>query len=159
APGDAAMPALLAATAGGKVPADRARRMLAADILRRLPPRRLRPADMAEAAALVAGLGAGDAAATAAGFVALAAAQAVELCPSLPVRLLLAGPGRDNPLLQRMLTAALGRPADQVEAAGLDGAALPAQAIAFLAVRVLRGLPTTGPSTTGVAAAVGGGEI
>jgi anhydro-N-acetylmuramic acid kinase len=36
---------------------------------------------------------------------------------------------------------------------------LEAQAFAYLAVRVARGLPTSGPSTTGVMAAVGGGQI
>ncbi|MGL4278819.1 MAG: anhydro-N-acetylmuramic acid kinase, partial [Albidovulum sp.] len=34
-----------------------------------------------------------------------------------------------------------------------------AQAFAHLAVRVARGLPTSCPGTTGVAAAVGGGRI
>jgi anhydro-N-acetylmuramic acid kinase len=36
---------------------------------------------------------------------------------------------------------------------------LEAQAFGFLAARVLRGLPTTFPGTTGVAARVGGGTI
>jgi anhydro-N-acetylmuramic acid kinase len=36
---------------------------------------------------------------------------------------------------------------------------LEAQAFAHLAVRVVRGLPTSFPGTTGVAAAVGGGEV
>ena len=42
---------------------------------------------------------------------------------------------------------------------GLDGDVLEAQAFAYLAVRVLRGLPTSAPGTTGVAAAVGGGRV
>ena len=42
---------------------------------------------------------------------------------------------------------------------GLNGDMLEAQAFAYLAVRVARGLPTTGPSTTGVAALVGGGKV
>jgi anhydro-N-acetylmuramic acid kinase len=46
-----------------------------------------------------------------------------------------------------------------VEAVGLDGDMMEAQAFAFLAVRVARGLPTSGPSTTGVAAFVGGGQL
>ncbi|MFN3647554.1 MAG: anhydro-N-acetylmuramic acid kinase, partial [Gemmobacter sp.] len=36
---------------------------------------------------------------------------------------------------------------------------LEAQAFAHLAVRVARGLPTSCPGTTGVPAAIGGGEI
>ena len=46
-----------------------------------------------------------------------------------------------------------------VEAVGLNGDMLEAQAFAHLAVRVARGLPTSCPGTTGVAAAVGGGRI
>ena len=46
-----------------------------------------------------------------------------------------------------------------VEAAGFDGDMLEAQAFAYLAVRVARGLPTSAPGTTGVAAAVGGGRV
>ena len=36
---------------------------------------------------------------------------------------------------------------------------LEAQAFAYLAVRVLKGLPTSAPMTTGVPAAVGGGRV
>jgi anhydro-N-acetylmuramic acid kinase len=46
-----------------------------------------------------------------------------------------------------------------VEDLGLDGDMLEAQAFAYLAVRVARGLPTSGPSTTGVRALIGGGRI
>jgi len=46
-----------------------------------------------------------------------------------------------------------------VEALGLDGDQLEAQAFAYLAARVAKGLPTTAPGTTGVGAAVSGGEI
>jgi anhydro-N-acetylmuramic acid kinase len=50
-------------------------------------------------------------------------------------------------------------PVAPVEAAGLDGDMLEAQAFAFLAVRVMRGMATSCPGTTGVPAAVGGGQI
>ena len=42
---------------------------------------------------------------------------------------------------------------------GLDGDMLEAQAFAYLAVRVLRGLPTSAPSTTGCHQPVCGGRI
>ena len=45
------------------------------------------------------------------------------------------------------------RPVVPVEAVGWDGDALEAQAFAYLAVRSLRGLPLSFPTTTGVAAA------
>jgi anhydro-N-acetylmuramic acid kinase len=41
---------------------------------------------------------------------------------------------------------------------GLNGDMLEAQAFAYLAARVLNGLPTSAPGTTGVAAPVGGGR-
>ncbi|OZO45425.1 hypothetical protein CGU37_29590, partial [Pseudomonas fluorescens] len=50
-------------------------------------------------------------------------------------------------------------PVDPVEAVELDGDMLEAQAFAYLAARVQRGLPTSCPSTTGVRALVGGGEV
>jgi anhydro-N-acetylmuramic acid kinase len=46
-----------------------------------------------------------------------------------------------------------------VEEVGLDGDMLEAQAFAYLAVRVLRKLPTSGPTTTGTPALVGGGHV
>ena len=61
--------------------------------------------------------------------------------------------------LMAMIAALLDCPVEPVEAAGLDGDMLEAQAFAHLAVRVARGLPTSCPGTTGVAAAVGGGKI
>ena len=74
-------------------------------------------------------------------------------------RLLVCGGGRHNATLMAMLAAVLPCAVTPVEAVGLDGDMLEAQAFAFLAVRVARGLPTSCPGTTGVAAAVGGGRI
>ena len=59
----------------------------------------------------------------------------------------------------RMPAAAAGAPVDPVEAVGLDGDFLEAQAFAWLAVRVLRGLPTSGPTSTGARLPVCGGRI
>ena len=63
--------------------------------------------------------------------------------------LLVTGGGRLNPAIMDALTAL---PVDvaPIEDAGLNGDMLEAQAFAFLAVRVLRGLPTSFPGTTGV---------
>jgi anhydro-N-acetylmuramic acid kinase len=57
------------------------------------------------------------------------------------------------------LSARLPAPVDPVEAVGLDGDMLEAQAFGHLAVRVLNGEPTSAPSTTGCAAPVCGGRI
>ena len=85
--------------------------------------------------------------------------RGMEHCPEPPARLLVTGGGRRNPTLMAMLAAALDVPVEPVEAAGLDGDMLEAQAFAFLAARVARGLPTSCPGTTGVRAAVGGGIL
>ena len=58
-----------------------------------------------------------------------------------------------------MLAARSNAPVEPVEAVGLDGDMLEAQAFAYLAVRVLRGLPTSAPGTTGARLPVSGGRI
>jgi anhydro-N-acetylmuramic acid kinase len=58
-----------------------------------------------------------------------------------------------------MLAAGTNAAVEPVEAEGLDGDMLEAQAFAYLAVRVLRGLPTSAPGTTGVRLPVSGGRI
>ena len=58
-----------------------------------------------------------------------------------------------------MLAARSNTPVEPVEAVGFDGDMLEAQAFAYLAVRVLRGLPTSAPGTTGVRLPVSGGRV
>ena len=108
---------------------------------------------------LVAELSDADAAATMTAMAAASVMQGMEHCPDTPDRVLVTGGGRKNPVMMQMLAAGLDCPVVPVEESGLDGDMLEAQAFAFLAVRVLRGLPTSAPATTGVAAAVGGGRI
>ena len=50
-------------------------------------------------------------------------------------------------------------PVDPVEAVGWDGDALEAQGFAYLAVRSLRGLPLSVPTTTGVPRPMTGGVL
>ena len=57
------------------------------------------------------------------------------------------------------LGEALAAPVDPVEAVDWRGDALEAQAFAFLAVRALRGLPLSLPTTTGVARPTTGGVV
>ena len=113
----------------------------------------------AEMVALVGELSDADAAATLTAMCAAGVAEAMQHCPSLPERVLVTGGGRHNPVLMQMLSVSLECPVGPVEDAGLDGDMLEAQAFAYLAVRVARGLPTSGPGTTGVRASVGGGII
>ncbi|WP_368183610.1 anhydro-N-acetylmuramic acid kinase [Aestuariibius sp. HNIBRBA575] len=100
-----------------------------------------------------------DAAATLTACIAASVVSGIDLCPAPPSRVLVTGGGRKNTTLMDMLRAGLGLPVDPIETAGLDGDMLEAQAFAYLAVRVVNGLPTSCPSTTGVGAAVGGGTL
>jgi anhydro-N-acetylmuramic acid kinase len=100
-----------------------------------------------------------EGAATLAAFTAECAAAALPHLPAPPARWLVAGGGRRNAALMDMLGARLGAPVEPVEAIGADGDMLEAHAFAFLAVRVLRGLPTSAPGTTGCRAPVVGGRI
>jgi len=125
----------------------------------RIPPKSLDRDAFGDLTGRVAHLGDADAAATLTALPAACVARGLEHCPEPPERLLVTGGGRKNPLMMEMLIERCNLPAVQVEEVGLDGDMLEAQAFAYLAVRVARGLPTSCPSTTGVAAAVGGGQI
>ena len=70
-----------------------------------------------------------------------------------------AGGGRYNATMMRGLAEALSAPVGSVEGVGWRGDALEAEAFAYLAVRSLRGLPLSVPTTTGVAAPATGGIL
>ena len=61
--------------------------------------------------------------------------------------------------MMQMLQAGIDCAVKPVESVGLDGDMLEAQAFAYLAIRVAKGLPTSSPETTGVSALVGGGTV
>ncbi len=104
-------------------------------------------------------LSAADGAATLVAFTAAAVAQAQRLFARPVNRWLVAGGGRHNPAIMEALVQILGAPVAPVEAVGWDGDALEAQAFAYLAVRSLRGLPLSLPTTTGVSRPITGGEL
>jgi len=132
---------------------------LAEPYFTRMPPKSLDRNDFPELIELVGELDDADAVATLTAMIAASVAQGMEHCPRSPARVLVTGGGRLNPVLMEMLSVSLECPVSPVEAVGLDGDMLEAQAFAFLAVRVARGMPTTCPGTTGVSALVGGGVI
>lgn len=107
----------------------------------------------------VRGLGLADGAATLTAFTAETVRLGLSHVPVRPGRLLVTGGGRHNPTLMAMLAARTGIAATPVEAEGWDGDALEAEAFAYLAVRVAKGLPTSWPQTTGVKAPVCGGVV
>lgn len=147
----------LAAT--GKVDRAVIARFLSHSFFLKMPPKSLDRNDFQGLLADVQSLPDADAAATLTAACAASVARGAEHFPSPPDRVLVTGGGRHNETLMRMLTEMLPCPVLPVESVGLDGDMLEAQAFAYLAVRVLRGLPTSCASTTGVAAAVGGGQI
>lgn len=100
-----------------------------------------------------------DAAATLTAIAAACAAKATEHFPKPITRLLVAGGGRHNATLMAQFRQRLTCPVDPIESANLNGDMLEAQAFAYLAARVAFGLPTSCPSTTGVPATIGGGQI
>ncbi|MGJ8617314.1 MAG: anhydro-N-acetylmuramic acid kinase [Sulfitobacter sp.] len=132
---------------------------LAEPYFARIPPKSLDRNDFAEMVALVGELSDADAAATLTAMCAAGVAEAMQHCPCAPTRVFVTGGGRMNPVLMQMLQVSLDCPVVPVEDIGLDGDMLEAQAFAYLAVRVARGLPTSCPGTTGVRAAVGGGTV
>jgi len=107
----------------------------------------------------VSGLSPADGAATLTAFTASAVATAVRHFPAPPKRWLVTGGGRHNPAIMAALAERLGAPVDPIEAGGCDGDALEAQAFAYLALRSLRDLPLSLPSTTGVPRPMTGGEL
>ncbi len=107
----------------------------------------------------VAGLSLEDGAATLVALTVETVAGQLEKLPGAPDRVLVTGGGRRNPNIMTGLGARLGVPVEPVEAAGWDGDALEAQAFAYLAVRSLRGLPLSLPTTTGVPAPTTGGVL
>jgi anhydro-N-acetylmuramic acid kinase len=143
----------------------RAGRASAADIARFLtlpffelsPPKSLDRDDFGEI--LLDGLSLVDGAATLTEMTAAAVADAVRYFPIPPLEWLVCGGGRHNPVLMEALRRQLGASVRPVEEVGWDGDALEAQAFAYLAVRSVRGLPLSLPSTTGVARPMPGGLL
>lgn len=126
----------------------------------RVPPKSLDRNAFHDLLSAVAGLSDTDAAATLTHAAAAAVARGAEHFPRKITRLLVAGGGRHNAALMAALCARLpGTEVQDIDATGLDGDMLEAQAFAYLAARVRRGLATSCPGTTGVRAAVGGGRI
>jgi anhydro-N-acetylmuramic acid kinase len=127
--------------------------------LARRPPKSLDRQDFHGFLDRVAGLSTEDGAATLAALTVACVAEATRWFPEPPERWLVCGGGRRNRTVMRMLGARSNAPVEPVEAIGLDGDMLEAQAFAYLAVRVWRGLATSAPGTTGVRLPVSGGRI
>ena len=143
----------------GRIHRDRLKTNWGKDYLRKPGPKSLDRNDFHGVLAAMQGLSINDGAATLTAFTADCVGESLRHMPSPPTRWLVCGGGRHNRTMMQMLQARLDAPVEPVEAVGLDGDMLEAQAFAYLAVRVLRGLPTSAPSTTGCREPVCGGRI
>ncbi len=105
------------------------------------------------------GLAAADGAATLTAFTAASVAYGLSLLPVRPQRLLVAGGGRHNPTLLRMIGERTHLVPEPVDTLGWNGDALEAEGFAYMAVRTLLGLPISFPGTTGVPRPLPGGTL
>ena len=141
----------------GRVDEARLEQLLEHPYFRQPPPKSLDRFDFTSA--MAAGLDAATGAATLTAFTAAAVGKGLDLLPTRPRRLVVCGGGRHNPVLMDMLRARAGVEAVKAEAVGWRGDAIEAECFAFLAVRVLRGLPISFPATTGAPYPLTGGRI
>ncbi len=147
--------------AAGRVDEAAVARFLAHPFFALPPPKSL---DRNEFRVLCAGaLEAANLADGAATLTALTAAAAAHIVPQLPRRpriWIVSGGGARNPTLMRMLADRLApAPVETADQAGWSTDAIEAQAFGYLAVRSLRGLPLSLPSTTGVPHPLTGGVL
>ncbi|MCC3304891.1 anhydro-N-acetylmuramic acid kinase [Sneathiella sp. HT1-7] len=110
-------------------------------------------------AAAINGLGLEEGAATLLHFTSESIRRALPHLPGKPARWLLTGGGRKNPALVQAIEIVTQVPVEPVEAVGWRGDDLEAEAFAFLAVRSVRGLPLSLPTTTGVPEPMTGGRF
>jgi anhydro-N-acetylmuramic acid kinase len=100
-----------------------------------------------------------DAVATATAIVAGSIGRALRHLPNVPATWVVAGGGARNRTLMKLLRSNLLAQVLVAEAVGWSADALEAQAFGYLAVRSLKALPLSYPSTTGVKAPMSGGVL
>jgi anhydro-N-acetylmuramic acid kinase len=143
--------------ASGTVDEERLERLLQHPYLTAAYPKSLDRFDFTFA--MAEGLSPADGAATLSAFTASAVSKALDLLPRRPKRLIVSGGGRHNPTIMAMLEDRARVKAVSADTFGWRGDAVEAECFAFLAVRALRGLPISFPTTTGVPRAQTGGKI
>jgi anhydro-N-acetylmuramic acid kinase len=100
-----------------------------------------------------------DGAATLTAFTVEAIARGLAHIPGMPTRFIVCGGGRHNPTLMKMLSRRLQGGVLPAEDVGWRGDDVEAEAFAYLAVRSLKGLPLSLPTTTGVPEPMRGGKL
>ncbi|MGB0683749.1 MAG: anhydro-N-acetylmuramic acid kinase [Magnetovibrionaceae bacterium] len=141
----------------GRVDGHRLMALMTNDYFLRKPPKSIDRDDFS--AEIVEDLNVADGAATLAAFTVASVARSRDFLGEAPALWLVTGGGRHNKTIMQGLVEALGVPVEPVESAGWRGDYLEAEAFGFLAVRHLRGLPTSLPETTAVPEPVVGGVL
>ncbi|MCV2875378.1 anhydro-N-acetylmuramic acid kinase [Rhodobacteraceae bacterium XHP0102] len=134
-------------------------RVLAQGYFLKMPPKSLDRDTFAQVLTEARAMPLADGLASLAEVSARAVAEGLAHLPKPVAQILVCGGGRKNGHLMARIAALTDVEVVAVEVAGFDGDFLEAQAFAYLAARVQAGLPTSAPATTGVAAAIGGGQI
>lgn len=146
-----------ATAAAGRVNEDVARFYLSHEYFGMLPPKSLdRSAFLPDT---VEWMSVEDGAATLTAFTAGGIARAREHLKEEPALWVIAGGGRRNATLMRMIAERVQGAVVPAEAVGFAGDSLEAEAWAYLAVRSMERLPITFPGTTGIEAPATGGVL
>lgn len=145
--------------ASGRIHDDLVASFMANPFFDRPAPKSLDRNDFHRRAQVVEGLSDADGAATLAAFTVESIVAALRHVPRAPKRWLVGGGGRLNRHFMARLGQRLGVPVDPVEVVGWDGDALEAQIFAYFAIRSVKALPLSLPSTTGVPLPMTGGEL
>lgn len=132
-------------------------RMLAHAFFDRTPPKSLDRLDFT--AKEVEGLSAEDGAATLTAFTAASLARAREHFPEPATTWIICGGGRHNPALMDQLRKRLNVEVLSADELGWRGDFIEAEAFAYLAMRSVKGLPLSLPTTTNVPQAITGGKL
>jgi anhydro-N-acetylmuramic acid kinase len=146
-------------SASGKPDAALLAALLSNPFFERKPPKSLDRQDFHRRASAVDALSDADGAATLAAFTIEATARSLEHVPKRPLRWLVCGGGRLNGHFMARFHERLGVPVEPVETRGWNGDFLEAECFAYLAVRSVRGLPLSLPTTTGAPEPMTGGEL
>jgi anhydro-N-acetylmuramic acid kinase len=141
----------------GSVPETRLARLLEHPYLTAPYPKSLDRFDFTTA--MADGLSAEDGAALLTAFTAATVGKALNLLPHRPRHIIVVGGGRRNSTMMEMLADRSNVRVLLAEDLGWSGDAIEAQCFGFLAVRALRGLPISFPTTTGVPYPMTGGRI
>jgi anhydro-N-acetylmuramic acid kinase len=149
-----------ATAAQGRVDEAFVTRVLAHPFFDQRPPKSLDRNAFAFADGALPDFSIADGAATLAALTARAVARVVPWLPRAPKTWIVAGGGTRNRTIMRMLERLLAPARLEIaDAVGWSSDALEAQAFAYLAVRSLKGLPITFPTTTGVRQPLTGGVV